>query len=183
MDKLIFPLNTGKISWSMKTGQEWTVRSYVSASGAQKTLCQQERPKWSMEVKFPCLTKHEVDVIKSFYAKCKGSWKPFYYKDYEHFEVLGRELAMDADGKYQAVVPVADYEEPAELIDNVVVFVDGKRTKDFTVDGGLITVNTSGNIMKFDYEYYYKVAFSGALSISQTAENFYSLSLKMVVAR
>ena len=78
---------------------------------------------------------------------------------------------------------MADYEEPAELIDNVVVFVDGKRTKDFTVDGGLITVNTSGNVVKFDYEYYYKVAFSSALSISQTAENFYSLSLKMVVAR
>ena len=87
MDKLIFPLNTGKISWSMKTGQEWTVTDYVSASGARKTLCQQELPKWSMEVKFPCLTKHEVDLIKSFYVKCKGSWRPFYYKDYEQFEV------------------------------------------------------------------------------------------------
>ena len=78
---------------------------------------------------------------------------------------------------------MADYEEPAELIDNVVVFVDGKRTKDFTVDGGLINVNTSGNVVKFDYEYYYKVTFSGALSISQIVENLYSLSLKMVVAR
>lgn len=183
MDKLIFPLNTGKISWSMKTGQEWTVTSYVSASGAQKTLCQQELPKWSMEVKFPCLTKHEVDVIKSFYAKCKGSWKPFYYKDYEQFEVLGKELVADEDGKYQAVIPVADYEEPAELIDNVVVYVDGKQTKDFSVNRGLITLNASGDTIKFDYEYYYRVVFSGSLSITQISENYYSLSVKMVVAR
>ena len=69
------------------------------------------------------------------------------------------------------------------LLDNVVVFVDGKRTKEFTVDGGLITLNASGNVVKFDYEFYYKVVFSNALSVTQTAENLYSVSLKMVVAR
>ena len=119
----------------------------------------------------------------AFYARCKGSWQPFYYKDYERFEVLGKVLESNAEGVYQAVIPIEGYEEPAELIDNVVVFVDGKRTKEFTVDGGTIKVNTAGATVKFDYEYYFKVAFSESLSITQIIENVYTLELKLEVVR
>ena len=169
---MIFPLNPGKVSWATTIKQDWEVTKFVAASGSRKTLVQQTLPRWTFGIKFPALTKYEINQLMAFYARCKGSWQPFYYKDYERFEVLGKVLESNAEGVYQAVIPIEGYEEPAELIDNVVVFVDGKRTKEFTVA-----------TVKFDYEYYFKVAFSESLSITQIIENVYTLELKLEVVR
>ena len=180
---MIFPLNPGKVSWATTIKQDWEVTKFVAASGSRKALVQQTLPRWTLGIKFPALTKYEVNQLMAFYARCKGSWHPFYYKDYERFEVLGKVLESNAEGVYQGVIPIEGYEEPAELIDNVVVFVDGKRTKDFTVDGGTIRVNAPSATVKFDYEYYFKVAFSESLSITQIVENVYTLELKLEVVR
>lgn len=182
MAENIFPLNTGKVAWETKKKQKWDVFSYESASGMRKTLVQQKYPKWVFDISFPALNRREVDMLLSFYARCKGPWLPFFYKDYEIFEVVGRELAKGIDSSYQAVIPCDVYEEPALLIDNVRMWVNGERSRDFTVDGGRIQTAVTGSI-KFDYEYYFQVAFANSIAVSQLFHDIYKVSLSLEVVR
>ncbi len=183
MGEMFFPLDGGKVAWDTSVKQSWNIAEYISASGERKALVQQELPQWTMTLRFPVLTQSELDLLIGFYARCRGSWHPFYYKDFERFEVIGKALNRNIDGSYQAVIPIGGYEEPAEKIDNVVVFIDGKRTKDFIVRGGKITVNAVGTVIKFDYEYYHKVVFEKEITVKQLLANAYTVELKLEVVR
>ncbi len=177
----IFPLDASQISWNSKLKSKWNVTSFRSAGQVYKSLVQQSRPLWTISIDFPRLNKYELDKLIAFHAMCKGSWHPFYYKDYENYGVIGKTLEQDTDGNYQAVIPFGTYEEPAPLIDNVVMWVDGVKSTDFTVDGGLITVTAVGDEIKFDYEYYYKVIFTETLSITQQFYDLYRVGLTLEV--
>ncbi len=177
----IFPLDASQISWNTKLKPKWDVTSFKSAVQVRKALVQQDRPSWTISIDFPKLTKAELDTQLSFHAFCKGSWHPFWYKDYERYAVLGKELEQDSNGKYIAVIPFGSYEEPAQYIDNVVMWVDGKKSSLFTVDGGLITVTAVGTDITFDYEYYYKVVFADSLSVTQQFYDWYKVGLQLEV--
>ena len=182
MTDYIFPMDASKISWGTKLKSKWDVTSFRSVGQVRKALVQQSRPLWTFDIDFPMLNKAEVDTLLAFHALCKGSWHPFWYKDYERYAVLGKTLQQDANNKYQAVIPFGDYEEPASKIDHVVMWVDGVRSYSFTVDGGQITTTATGDI-KFDYEYYYKVVFAGSLTVSQKFYDLYKVSLQLEVVQ
>ena len=177
----IFPLDASKISWSTKLKTKWDVTSFKSVGQMRKALVQQDRPSWTFDISFPMLDKHQIDTLLGFHAKCKGSWHPFWYKDYERYAVLGKELEL-VDGSYQATIPFGEYEEPAQLIDHVVMWVNGVKSNNFTVDGGRITTTATGDV-KFDYEYYYKVVFADTLTISQKFYDMYSIGLTLEVVQ
>lgn len=181
VNEYIFPLDASRISWGTKLKPKWDVTSFRSAGQMRKALVLQDNPQWTFNIDFPMLDKYQVDTLIGFHAKCKGSWHPFWYKDYERYAVLGKELEL-VDGSYQAVIPFGEYEEPAQLIDHVVMWVDGVKSNDFTVDGGQITTTATGDI-KFDYEYYYKVVFADTLTISQKFYDMYSVSLSLEVVQ
>ena len=181
VNEYIFPLDASRISWGTKLKPKWDVTSFRSAGQMRKALVLQDSPQWTFNIDFPVLDKYQVDTLIGFHAKCKGSWHPFWYKDYERYAVLGKELEL-VDGSYQAVIPFGEYEEPAQLIDHVVMWVDGVKSNDFTVDGGQITTTATGDI-KFDYEYYYKVVFADTLTISQKFYDMYSVSLSLEVVQ
>ena len=181
VNEYIFPLDASRISWGTKLKPKWDVTSFRSAGQMRKALVQQDRPSWTFDISFPMLDKYQTDTLLGFHAKCKGSWHPFWYKDYERYAVLGKELEL-VDGSYQAVIPFGDYEEPASKIDHVVMWVNGVRSNSFTVDGGRITTTATGNI-KFDYEYYYKVVFADTLTLSQKFYDMYSISLTLEVVQ
>jgi hypothetical protein len=183
MTDYIFPLDASKISWTTKMKPKWDVTSYRSVGQMRKALVQQNYPLWTFDIEFPVLDKRDVDTLLAFHALCKGSWHPFFYKDYERYAVLGKALQQDANNKYQAVIPFGEYEEPARKIDHVVMWVDGVRSKLFTVDGGLITVTASGTDIKFDYEYYYKVIFADSITVSQKFYDMYKVSLQLEVVQ
>lgn len=182
MKDYFFPLHAGKITWGTKKKQKWNVSEYKSASGMRKSLVQQKYPAWVFEIEFPALDKREMDKLLAFYAQCKGSWRPFFYKDYEEYEVLGKTLVKGQDGLYQAVIPCGQYEEPAAHIDNVTMWVDGRRSKEFNVTGGKISTSMTGNIT-FDYEYYHKVIFANSITRTQKFYNIYKVSLALEVVR
>ncbi len=182
MTDYIFPLDASKISWNTKLKSKWDVTSFRSVGQVRKALVQQSCPLWTFDIEFPVLDKHEVDRLLAFHALCKGSWHPFWYKDYERYAVLGKELEL-VDGSYQAVIPFGDYEEAASKIDHVVMWVDGVRSDDFTVDGGQIMVTASGTSIKFDYEYYYKVVFADTITVSQQFYDMYKVSLQLEVVQ
>ena len=177
----VFPLDASRITWDTKLKSKWDVTSYRSAGQMRKSLVQQSRPQWTFEIVFPTLDKREVDKLIAFHAMCKGSWHPFWYKDYERYAVVGKKMDL-VDGSYQAVIPFDSYEEPAELIDHVVMWVDGEKSDDFTVEGGRITTTAQGEI-KFDYEYYFKTVFSDALTITQKFYDYYKVSLQLEVVQ
>lgn len=184
MADLFFPLKAGKVSWDVTKTQKWSVQKYESASGIRKTLVQQKYPAWEFSLNFPRLHQGEVDTLMAYYASCKGSWKSFWYKDYESYRAIDMALEQDESGRFQAVIPYDYYGEKAECIDNVVVYVDGTPTTDFTVEGGLITVADSfGKSYRFDYEYYYKVAFADSISVKQIFKDLYQVSLKLTGVR
>lgn len=181
MTDYIFPLDASKISWNTKLKPKWDVTSFRSVGQVRKALVQQSCPLWTFDIDFPMLNKGEVDKLLAFHAMCKGSWHPFWYKDYERYAVLGKTLEL-VDGSYQAVIPFGDYEEPASKIDHVVMWVNGVRSNSFTVDGGRIMTTATGDI-KFDYEYYYKVVFADSLTVSQKFYDLYKVSLQLEVVQ
>ena len=183
MTNYIFPLDASKISWDTKLKPKWDVTSFRSVSQVRKALVQQEHPQWTFEIVFPKLDKHQADTLLGFHALCKGSWHPFFYKDFERYAVLGKTLVKGSDNTYQAVIPYGEYEEPASRIDHVVMWVDGVKSNDFTVSGGKITTAATGTIIKFDYEYYYKVVFADAITVSQIFFDWYKASLQLEVVQ
>lgn len=181
-NEYVFPLDASKISWNTKLKTKWDIISFRSVGQMRKALVQQNYPQWTFSIDFPLLDKHQVDTLLAFHAKCKGSWHPFFYKDFEKYAVLGKELEL-VDGAYQAVIPFGDHEEPAELIDHVVMWVDGVKSDAFTVEGGRITTTATGTSIKFDYEYYYKVIFADSISITQGFYDMYKASLQLEVVQ
>ena len=145
MSNYVFPLDASKISWTTKLKSKWNVETYKSVGQIRKSLVQQTRPQWTFDLSFPKMTKKEIDKLLSFHALCKGSWHPFWYKDFENYGMVGRTLQKDASGNYQAIIPYGTYEEPAEKIDHVVVWVNGEKSNQFTVTGGKISVTAAAS--------------------------------------
>ncbi len=178
---LFFPLDASKISWSSKLREKWDVTSFKSAGQIRKALVRQNRPSWTIDISFPQLHKSEVDTLLGFHADCRGSWQSWMYKDFERYAVIGKTLANDGTGTYQAVIPFASYEEPAAYIDNVVMWADGKKSSAFTVDGGKISTDVIADEIKFDYEYYFKVVFADSIQVTQIFFDLYRVSLSLEV--
>ena len=182
MSDFIFPLDASRISWGTKLKPKWEVTTYKSVGQVRKALVQQTRPLWTFDIEFPALDKHDADRLLAFHALCKGSWHPFWYKDYERYAVLGKTLTKGADDKYQAVIPFGDYEEPAGRIDHVAMWVNGAKSNAFTVDGGKIITAATGTV-KFDYEYFYKVVFADSITVNQKFYDLYKVSLQLEVVQ
>lgn len=182
MANLFFPLDSGLVSWNTKISQAWDVEEAKAASGRRRTLCQQKLPGWVFDIKFPAITHEEQATLLGFFARCKGSWNSFLYKDYTYCRVENQQLGKGADGKYPCVIPFGDSVEQAEYVDNVRVYINGVETKDFTVDGGKIVLATNG-VVTADYEYYWRVCFDKNLSITNIFDNIYSVGLTLRVVR
>ena len=176
-----FPLDASKISWSSKLKAKWDVTSFRSAGQTRKAIVHQDRPLWTFSLEFPQLSKAEVDKLLAFHAARRGSWQPFMYKDFERYAAINRTLQQDGSGHYIATIPFDEYEEPAPLVDKVKAWSDGQRDTNISVDGGLISVVSPGEEMKFDYEYYFKVVFADQISVSQIFYDLYSVSLTLEV--
>ena len=182
MADYIFPLNPARVAWNSKWKQKWNVASYTSAGMVRKSVVQQSTPAWTIEISFPRLRRCEVDCLLAFFAACKGSWHPFFYKDCERYKVTGKSLSVGTDYKYQAVIPFGGYEESAQKIENVKMYVGDTESTAFTVEGGKITASASG-VITFDYEYLFKVVFADSISINQKFRNFYTVSLTLEVVQ
>ena len=176
-----FPLDASKVSWSSKLKTKWDVTSFRSAGQMRKAIIRQDRPLWTFSIDFPQLSKSEVDDLLAFHAARRGSWQPFLYKDFERYAVISKELQQDSNGRYIAVIPFDDYEEPAPYVDNVKLWADGQRSTDVSTDGGLILVSAPGAEMKFDYEYYFKVVFADSISVTQIFYDLYRVDLTLEV--
>lgn len=179
MSGMVFPISTGKTAWKSKIGQEWTVEEERAGSGRRRTLINQAEPAITFDLNFPALTRQQRDQLTGFYARMRGSFDSFWYKDYSHHTAVGQGLPKGTDGKYQCLIVTGEYAEPAYKVENLKVYIDGVQTTDFTEQNGLITVAAGNKQVTADYDYYYKVAFSGALSVTELITGRYSVGIKL----
>lgn len=184
MAERIFPLDSGETAWSSTLQQAWEVTQTETASGRRRAICSQLYPKLSFNVSFTALDDKNLSLLIGFYAKCKGTLLPFFYKDYGARVEL-QELSRDESGKYQMFIKNGGYVLPCEKADNVCVYVDDKETVDFTLEGDMLTVPaaTAKSVVKVSFDYYWRVRFTDTLSVTQTFANVNNVNLKLVTVR
>ena len=99
-----------------------------------------------------------------FVAARKGCYEPFLWLDEKDYQEKGIILPKISNGIYQAVMKMGEYVEPVEYIENVTVYVNGKKqdASKYTVRDGYVRFNTapaSSATVTADYTYYWKVRF------------------------
>lgn len=184
MAERFFPLEAGSAAWNSSVSQAWEVTQTETASGRRRAICNQLYPKLSFTVSFTALDDKNLSLLMGFYAKCKGTLLPFFYKDYGARVEL-QDLSRDDNGKYQLFIKNGGYVLPCEKADNVRVYVDDKETADFTLDGDILTVPTATpkSVVKASFDYYWRVRFLDTLSVTQNFENVNNVNLKLVTVR
>lgn len=185
MSERFFPLDAGASAWESTITQNWSVTEEKSASGKRRAISNQLYPSYTFAVEFSALNDKDVAVLMGFYATCKGSLLPFWYKDFDaHIEM--QELVHTDTGAYQCFNINGNYIEACEKIDNVRVYVDGTETLEYTESNGLITLKEGIEVKKSvcaSYDYYRYVKFTGDLSIKQIVPGLNSVSLKLETVR
>lgn len=197
----IFPLDPSKIAWNSKIKPKWDVTKFVAAGQGRKTLTHQQYPTWQFDISFPRLNEQERDTLLAFHMFCKGSWNPFFYKDYERHDANvtlkdGETYYYKADGLPLFIpLQVANYvfKEPCYMADNIRIFRDGvEDTSNFEVEADesgtlrvyLTDVETDegtlqSTVITATYEYYYRVAFQDSITVNEKFKNYYSVSLSL----
>lgn len=147
-------------------------------------------PDWTISVQFKRLTDEESRKILGFCALQKGALLPFLWLDPKDYRVKGIQIPMISPGKYQAVMQVGDYVEPAAHIENVIVYRNGAKVlaSDYTITDGVIVFKTApaaGDIIKADYIYWWQVCFDDdGLGITELFRNWNETgSIKLRVVR
>ncbi len=186
---ILFPLDAKKVKWSSEIVQGWAVTEQTSASGKRRAITSQTLPSWSFAITFPALTTEEKDQLLAFYARCKGSLIPFFYKDAENYKCEDVVLPQNSDESYQLVANIQGRQEPVYYADNLTVYVDGEAYSgaNYTLDRGAVVFDTppeSGSQVTATYEYYWQVVFGkSTLTINQKFDNVFECSLTLKVVR
>lgn len=179
----VFPIDTSRASWKSTVSPKWTTVEQITASGRRRALSTQLVPKWEFSCNFKALDNVEADTLLAFYNARRGSFESFFYKDFTHNKATGQILAPSSTGVYQCVANIGGYIEAVHKVDNLRVYVDGVETTAYTETNGLITLATPGGVVTADYEYYFKVHFAGAISITETFANCNDVSIKLEAVR
>nr|DAL96507.1 MAG TPA: minor tail protein [Caudoviricetes sp.]DAX26294.1 MAG TPA: minor tail protein [Caudoviricetes sp.] len=147
-------------------------------------------PDWTISVQFKRLTDEESRKILGFCALQKGALLPFLWLDPKDYQVKGIQLPMVSPGKYQAVMQVGEYVEPAAYIENATVYRNDAKVpaSDYTITDGVIVFKTApagSDVIKADYTYYWKVCFDDdGLGITELFRNWNETgSIKLRVVR
>lgn len=181
MADLIFPISSGKSSWSGTQSQTWDVTQTETASGRRRAICGQLYPRYTLNVAFKLLTDADVAALTGFYAKCKGQLLPFWYRE-NSWHVEKQQLSGNG-GVYQCVIKNGDYVEPCYRVDDVQVYLNGYATRQFTVSNGAINVNAGTAVVTASYDYYQRVRFDNTLSVTQRYTDVNSVDIKLVTVR
>lgn len=179
---MIYPLEPGREAWGSTITPSWNITEQKAASGRRRAVCGQYYPSWQIKLSYKALSDYEVNALIGFYNDRRGSFEPFWYKDYGYCRMESQRLNKSVSGVYPLVADIGGYLEPVEKVDNLVVRVDGAETKAYTLNNGSLSINTDG-VVTADYDYYLKVHFVGGLEISKAFENVNNVSVVLESVR
>ena len=189
MANLLFPLNARRVKWATEVEQSWETTEQKSASGKRRAMSYQSLPGWKFTMTFPALSSEDADKLFAFYARCKGTLLPFFYKDSERYKCENVTLPKNTDGSYQLMANMHGQQEPVEYADSIKVYIDGvlQGEESYTLDRGAIVFKTSpasGAKVAASYEYWWKVHFSEVkLTEKQRYKNLFECTVKLEVVR
>lgn len=187
MATLFFPLNAKRVKWNSQIEQSWDINEQETASGKRRTLTYQALPSWRFAIDFPMISAAEKDKLLEFYATCKGSMIPFFYKDSENYKCEKVILGRNQDGSYQLLSKIGHWQEAVEFADKITVYVDGTENTDYKLDrGAIVFTNKPAETAKVtaSYEYYWKVCFAKSkISIKQKFNDFFECAIALKVVR
>lgn len=177
-----------RFAWESSKEQKWNTTVQRSASGKVRTMTNQLYPEWTITATLPAITDEEARTLLGFVAELKGNYEPFYWLDPEDYQVQGIRLAP-YEGSYQTVMRVGTYVEPAEYVEDLVVYIDGEQQDGLTykVENGAIIFNnppaTTATVTA-DYTYYWRMMFAeDGIAVNKIFKDVNKCTLKMVVAR
>ena len=155
-----------KAAWNSSKKETWNTTVKKTGSGRRRAMTNQLYPDWTISVQFKRLTDEESRKILGFCALQKGALLPFLWLDPKDYQVKGIQLPMVSPGKYQAVMQVGEYVEPAAKV----------PASDYTITDGVIVFKTApagSDVIKADYTYYWKVCFDDdGLGITELFRNW-----------
>lgn len=179
---IFYPLEIGREAWGSTLTPSWNITEQKAASGRRRAVCEQYYPSWKIKLNYKALTDDEVNTLLGFYNARRGGFEPFYYKDYAYYKITAQTLNKSVTGVYPLVANIGGALEPVAYVDRLTVYVDGVKTTNYTLNNGAISINTTG-VVTADYEYYFKVHFTDALSITQVFENCNNVSVTLESVR
>jgi hypothetical protein len=159
-----FPAELNTLDWNSTKTIKWDTEVQTAGSGKVRTMTNLLLPNWTISTKFKSLTNDQYRTLFGFVALVKGAFEPFLWLDPEDHEERKIQLPTVTTGTYQAVMKMGDYVEPVEYIEDVTVYVDGKKQQSslYTIVNGCIVFRTdpaSTAVVTADYTYYWKVMF------------------------
>lgn len=156
-----FPQDLNTFAWKSQKSQKWNTVVKESTSGHIRTLSQWARPRWVITASFTYLTPEEHRRLFGFFASLKGGALPFLWLDPEDNTERGAVLGRGRDGAWTAVRRFGDFIEPADLVEDVKLYADGKPVAGVKVtDGNRLTVTgtvPADAVITADYRYWWKV--------------------------
>lgn len=179
MANYFYPLESGREAWKSKISPSWTITEQTTASGRRRALIEQAYPKWQINLEYKALNNEEAQALQGFYCLRKGGFEPFYFKCYEYHKAEKQRLGTNTDGTYQCVANLGGYVEPVSYVEKLTVYINGVKTTNYTLNNGRISLAAGSGTVTADYEYYLKVHFVGALTISNVFEDVNNVSVTL----
>lgn len=175
------------LAWKSTKAQKWDTKIKRSGSGKVRTMSTWQYPQYTITTEFAYLNPEQYKTIMGFFASIRGGTEPFLWLDPEDNNEKGIVLGKGSQGQWQAFRNFGGYLEPVEHIENIVLYADGKKLSDVTVDKGLIKTKAAVNpdaVITADYTYYWKVLLNGEFTAELIYKNIYkSKSMKLVTVR
>lgn len=184
-----FPQNIRHFTWNSKFRESWNTQIQTTGSGKSKTMTNQLYPGWTITESIGFMTNEMADELMGFIALVKGAYEPFLWLDHSKYHEDEVQIAMTSPGRYQAVIKTGKYTEPAEFIEDVTVWVNGKLMETgYTTSNGAILFSTppsGSDIVTASYTYWWKVRFKDdGMGINRIFDDLNSSdSFKMEVVR
>lgn len=177
-----YPMKLGGEVWGSTLTPTWNVTEQTSASGKRRAVSEQLYPHWQFKLSYKGLSDADVNTLLGFYNARKGSFEPFYYKDYSHHKVEKAVLTKNSNGVYPLLADIGGSLEPVSYVDNLVVYVNDKVNTKYTLNKDAITISTTGTV-KASFDYYFLVHFASTISITQVFDNVNNVSVTLESVR
>ena len=183
-----FPEEIKGFGWNSTWKQKWNTTIQESGSGKYRAMTNQLYPNWIITETIGWMSDKEANALMGFVALTKGAFEPFLWKDYTNHHMTKQTLPRLSSGKYQCTVQTGSYVEPAQYVENVVVYKNGtKVTTGYTVSDGIIIFSTapaSTDKITADYDFLWKVRFAddgmGVTRIFKDIDKSSSFKLEVV---
>jgi uncharacterized protein (TIGR02217 family) len=165
------------MAWNSTKTQIWDTKIQKYGSGRRKTLSRWPYPQWEIDCDYTCLDRDELEYTAGFFAKVRGQFQPFLWKDDQDYKQTGVQIGIGNGSTtgFQLIRNYGGFVEPVlDIVAGTLTAYENDVAKTVTLgEDGWIEFSTapaSGALITASFEYYWRVAFA---KDEKTWENFW----------